>query len=42
VLGGLIRRIKREVKTLSVADLGLPLGSSESPASSAAKLLSRK
>ncbi len=42
VLSGLIRRIKREVKTLSVADLGLPLGSSESPASNAARLLSRK
>jgi [acyl-carrier-protein] S-malonyltransferase len=42
VLGGLIRRIKREVKTLSVADLGLPIGSSESPSSSAVKLLNRK
>ena len=42
VLSGLIRRIKREVKTLSVADLGLPLGSSEAPSSSTSKLLSRK
>jgi [acyl-carrier-protein] S-malonyltransferase len=43
VLSGLIRRIKREVKTLSVADLGLPLGSSDSSDSgSGSKLLSRK
>jgi len=43
VLSGLIKRIKREVKTLSVADFGLPLGSSESTTNSgAAKLLSKK
>ncbi len=43
VLSGLIKRIKREVKTLSVADLGLPLGSSDSQAKTdAEKVLSRR
>jgi [acyl-carrier-protein] S-malonyltransferase len=43
VLSGLIRRIKREVKTLSVADFGLPLGSSDSADSgTGSKLLVRK
>lgn len=43
VLGGLIRRIKREVKTISVADLGLPLGTPESgPSGTVAKLLNKK
>lgn len=40
VLSGLIKRIKREVKTLSVADLGLPLGSSDAAKSGAAKAMS--
>lgn len=40
VLSGLIRRIKREVRTLSVADLGLPIGSTDAPSSDrASKLL---
>lgn len=40
VLSGLIKRIKREVKTLSVADLGLPLGSSDATGSGSTKVLS--
>lgn len=43
VLSGLIRRIKREVKTLSIADLGLPIGSSDAPDDGGgSKLLGRK
>jgi [acyl-carrier-protein] S-malonyltransferase len=43
VLSGLIKRIKREVKTLSVADFGLPLGASESTSNaSATTQLTRK
>ena len=40
VLSGLIKRIKREVKTLSIADLGLPIGASEPTRNSSAKVLS--
>jgi [acyl-carrier-protein] S-malonyltransferase len=43
VLSGLIRRIKREVSTISVADFGIPLGSPDSPAgSSPSRLLGKK
>ncbi|MEX1158122.1 MAG: ACP S-malonyltransferase [Thermomicrobiales bacterium] len=42
VLSGLIKRIKREVKTLSVADFGLPLGSSNAKTPDAGTLLTRK
>jgi [acyl-carrier-protein] S-malonyltransferase len=29
VLGGLIKRVKREVRTLTAADFGLPLGKAD-------------
>jgi [acyl-carrier-protein] S-malonyltransferase len=37
VLGGLIRRVKREVRTLTAADFGLPLGKAEVVRAPAAK-----